>query len=80
MAQALEDWPTTAFRAVIQRLLISGVPWLELIRTTLTPASSRARIWSGSSQEGPRVATILVRRMGALRGKSGRTRLKGAPM
>ena len=37
---------STALRSVIQRARISGVPWLELIRTTLTPASSRARIWS----------------------------------
>ena len=60
-----------SFKLVIQRLLISAVPWLELIRTTLTPASSNARIWSGSSHAGPRVATILVRRIGALRDKSG---------
>jgi hypothetical protein len=46
----------------IQPARISGVPWEALMRTTFTPASSRAVIWAGSDQAGPRVATILVRR------------------
>ena len=54
------DWSS-----LIQPARIAEVPWLELIRTTLTPASSNARIRSGCSQAGPRVAMILVRRIGA---------------
>ena len=41
-----------------------GVPWEALMRTTSTPASSSAVICAGCSQAGPRVATILVRRIG----------------
>ena len=50
-----------AWSSEIQRARISGVAWDALMRTTFTPASRSAVIWEGSAQDGPSVATILVR-------------------
>ena len=40
----------------------SWLPWEKLSRKTLAPASIRLFIFSGPRDEGPRVATIFVRR------------------
>jgi len=49
--------------SLIQPPRISGVPCEALMRTTLTPASSRAAICAAVPVAGPSVATILVRRI-----------------
>ncbi len=41
--------------------------WLMLMRKTSTPASNRARIFSGLDEAGPSVATILVLRRRLMR-------------
>ena len=53
----------TRWRSRIHLARSSGVPCEALTRTTFTPASSSWAIRSGCDQAGPRVATILVRRM-----------------
>jgi hypothetical protein len=57
LASTVRSWVT-------QRARISGLPCDALMRMTSTPASRSAVICPGSSQAGPRVATILVRRIG----------------
>src|SRR5437762_6304077 len=44
----------------------SAVPWLALMRATSIPALTSAPTARGVAVDGPRVATILVRRMGTL--------------
>jgi hypothetical protein len=44
-------------------LATSNDAWLMLMRNTSTPASNRRSIMSGAYDAGPRVATILTRRL-----------------
>src|SRR5882757_9431942 len=55
---------SAALRTLRKRSSCSSyVPWLRFKRATSMPASTRALIWSYESVAGPRVQTILARRM-----------------
>ena len=52
------------------RAFCSWVPWEKLRRATSTPARTSSRKTSGELQDGPRVATILARRLWSTAGKA----------
>ena len=63
MAQMGRPVSCSSVRRIFSRVPWScWVPWLKLSRKTSTPASNKARIWSGVEVPGPSVATILVER------------------
>src|SRR5690348_17420803 len=63
MATASPRWSAIRRTAFIHWPRTSGVPCEALMRTTLTPASRSWPINSSDCVAGPRVATILVRRI-----------------